>query len=190
MRSIYDQEMRDIQRDSIHMCNLAAETLQDVMDAVRRRDFTVVDRVLEQDQRLRSMRMALNERVMRMVATQHPVAVDLRKLFYLIHTADEMERIGYQAAAIGRAILRTQYGKVLLLEDIYRMSERTATMFERMLSSSLGEDVAGVTNVLKMDEVLPLKSITHSARRTCSMSVLGPSTSIYCVMEQLSISAQ
>ena len=49
MRSIYDQEMREIQRDSIHMCNLAAETLQDVMDAVRRRDFNVVDRVLEQD---------------------------------------------------------------------------------------------------------------------------------------------
>ena len=33
MRSIYDQEMRDIQRDSIHMCNLASETLQDVMEA-------------------------------------------------------------------------------------------------------------------------------------------------------------
>ena len=77
MRSIYDQEMRDIQRDSIHMCNLASETLQDVMDAVRRRDFTVVERVLEQDQRIRSMRMALNERVMRMIATQHPVAVPL-----------------------------------------------------------------------------------------------------------------
>lgn len=152
MRSIYEQEMRDIQRDSIHMCNLAAETLQDVMDAVRRRDFTVVDRVLEQDQRIRSMRMALNERIMRMVATQHPVAVDLRKLFYLIHAADEMERIGYQAAAIGRAILRTQYGKVLLLEDIYRMSERTATMFERMLTNSLGGDVDGVLNVLKMDD--------------------------------------
>ena len=49
MRSIYDQEMREIQRDSIHMCNLAAETLQDVMDAVRRRDFTVRDRVLAQE---------------------------------------------------------------------------------------------------------------------------------------------
>ena len=84
MRSIYDQEMRDIQRDSIHMCNLASETLQDVMDAVRRRDFTVVERVLEQDQRIRSMRMALNERVMCMIATQHPVAVDLRRLFYII----------------------------------------------------------------------------------------------------------
>ena len=58
MRSIYDQEMREIQRDSIHMCNLAAETLQDVMDAVRRRDFNVVDRVLEQDYTLRQMRMS------------------------------------------------------------------------------------------------------------------------------------
>ena len=103
MRSIYDQEMRDIQRDSIHMCNLASETLLDVMDAVRRRDFTVVERVLEQDQRIRSMRMALNERVMRMIATQHPVAVDLRRLFYIIHLADEMERIGYQAAASAAA---------------------------------------------------------------------------------------
>ena len=152
MRSIYDQEMRDIQRDSIHMCNLASETLQDVMDAVRRRDFTVVERVLEQDQRIRSMRMALNERVMRMIATQHPVAVDLRRLFYIIHLADEMERIGYQAAAIGRCILRTQYGKVLLLEDIYRMSERTATMFERMLASSLNESTDAVRNVLTMDD--------------------------------------
>ena len=124
MRSIYDQEMREIQRDSIHMCNLAAETLQDVMDAVRRRDFNVVDRVLEQDYTLRQMRMAINERVMRMIATQHPVAVDLRKLFYLVHTADEMERIGYQAAGIGRAMMREQYGKVPLLDDIFRMSER------------------------------------------------------------------
>ena len=152
MRSIYDQEMRDIQRDSIHMCNLASETLQDVMDAVRRRDFTVVERVLEQDQRIRSMRMALNERVMRMIATQHPVAVDLRRLFYIIHLADEMERIGYQAAAIGRCILRTQYGKVLLLEDIYRMSERTATMFERMLASSLNESTDAARNVPTMDD--------------------------------------
>jgi phosphate transport system protein len=152
MRSIYDQEMRDIQRDSIHMCNLAAETLQDVMDAVRRRDFTVVDRVLEQDQRIRSMRMAINERVMRMIATQHPVAVDLRKLFCLVHTADEMERIGYQAAAIGRAIERTESGKVLLVEDIYRMSERAATMFEKMLTSSLGQDAERVNQVLQMDD--------------------------------------
>ena len=66
--------------------------------------------------------------------------------------ADEMERIGYQAAAIGRCILRTQYGKVLLLEDIYRMSERTATMFERMLASSLNESTDAVRNVLTMDD--------------------------------------
>ena len=152
MRSIYDQEMRDIQRDSIHMCNLASETLQDVMEAARRRDFTIVERVLEQDQRIRLMRMALNERVMRMIATQNPVAVDLRKLFYLIHTADEMERIGYQAAAIGRCILRTRYGRVLLLEDIYRMSERTATMFERMLANSLSGNTQAVHEVLQMDD--------------------------------------
>lgn len=63
-----------------------------------------------------------------------------------------MERIGYQAAAIGRCILRTQYGKVLLLEDIYRMSERTATMFERMLASSLNESTDAVRNVLTMDD--------------------------------------
>ena len=38
------------------MCNLAAEALQDAMEAVRRRDFTVVDRVQELDKRIRNMR--------------------------------------------------------------------------------------------------------------------------------------
>lgn len=152
MRSIYDQEMRDIQRENIHMCNLTAETLQDVMDAMRRRDFTVVERVLEQDKCIRAMRMAINERVMRMIATQHPVAVDLRKLFYLVHTADEMERIGYQAAAIGKSILHMQHSKIVLVEDLCRMHERAATMFERMLSCSLGEDIDGVTAVVAMDD--------------------------------------
>ena len=165
MRSIYDQEMREIQRDSIHMCNLAAETLQDVMDAVRRRDFNVVDRVLEQDYTLRQMRMAINERVMRMIATQHPVAVDLRKLFYLVHTADEMERIGYQAAGIGRAMMREQYGKVPLLDDIFRMSERVGTMLERVLTCSLGEDAEGMKAVLQMDDEVDVMNVRRAFQK-------------------------
>ena len=156
MRNIYDQEMRDIHRDSITMCNLAAEALQDAMEAVRRRDFTEVDRVQELDQRIRKMRMGLNERVMRMIATQHPVAVDLRKLFYLIHTADEMERIGYNAALIVKDMLRTEQGNVVLMEVIYRMNERACAMFETTLTGTLGENAGAVRDVINMDDELDI----------------------------------
>lgn len=156
MRNIYDQEMRDIHRDSITMCNLAAEALQDAMEAVRRRDFTVVERVQELDGRIRNMRMGLNERVMRMIATQHPVAVDLRKLFYLIHTADEMERIGYNASLIVKDMTRTEQGNVVLMEVIYRMSERTCTMFETTLTATLGENLQAVHGVINMDDELDI----------------------------------
>lgn len=156
MRNIYDQEMRDIHRDSITMCNLAAEALQDAMEAVRRRDFTVVDRVQELDGRIRKMRMGLNERVMRMIATQHPVAVDLRKLFYLIHTADEMERIGYNAALIVKDMVRTEQGNVVLMEVLYRMNERACTMFETTLTGTLGENIEAVRSVIKMDDELDI----------------------------------
>ena len=156
MRNIYDQEMRDIHRDSITMCNLAAEALQDAMEAVRRRDFTVVDRVQELDQRIRKMRMGLNERIMRMIATQHPVAVDLRKLFYLIHTADEMERIGYNASLIVKDMMRTEQGNVVLMEVIYRMNECACTMFESTLTGTLGENVEAVLGVISMDDELDI----------------------------------
>ena len=156
MRNIYDQEMRDIHRDSITMCNLAAEALQDAMEAVRRRDFTVVGRVQELDKRIRNMRMGLNERVMRMIATQHPVAVDLRKLFYLIHTADEMERIGYNATLIVKDMVRTEQGSVVLMEVLFRMNERVCTMFETTLTGTLGENIAAVNSVIQMDDELDI----------------------------------
>ena len=156
MRNIYYQEMRDIHRDNITMCNLAAEALQDAMEAVRRRDFTVVDRVQELDQRIRKMRMGLNERIMRIIATQHPVAVDLRKLFYLIHTADEMERIGYNASLIVKDMMRTEQGNVVLMEVIYRMNECACTMFETTLTGTLGENVEAVLGVISMDDELDI----------------------------------
>ena len=152
MRNIYDQEMREIHRDSITMCNLAAEALQDALEAVRRRDFTMAKRVQEQDKHIRGMRMGINERVMRMIATQHPVAVDLRKLFYLIHMADEMERVGFEAWAICRAMLRTEQGNVLLMDDLYRMGETVCTMFETTLTGTLGENVQAVEEVIRRDD--------------------------------------
>lgn len=150
--NIFDQEMRGTHRDSITMCNLAAEALQDAMDAVRRRDFTMVDRVLELDKRIRNMRMAINERVMRMIATQHPVALDLRRLFYLIHTADEMERIGFNAARAAKTMLRSEQGSVMLMEELYNMSERVCTMFEMTLTGSLGENPDSVRAAIVMDD--------------------------------------
>ena len=152
MRSLYDQELRDIHRDSIQINNTAFESFQDAMEVVRRGDFTRIDRVQEQDRLIRVSRVNLNERVLRMIATQHPVAVDLRKLFYLIHTADEMTRISYQAVAICQAILDTQYGKVILLEDLYRMSERVALMFEKMHSATRGDVEPMVETVIKSDD--------------------------------------
>ena len=68
--NIFDQEMRGIHRDSITMCNLAAEALQDAMDAVRRRDFTMVDRVLELDKRIRNMRPGQDALVFKLYVTR------------------------------------------------------------------------------------------------------------------------
>ena len=152
MRSIYETEMRDIQRDSIRMCNLAQEALMDVMEAVRRRDFVRIEKVHELDDRIRKTRMEINERVMRLVATQHPVAEDLRRLFYFIHVAEEMQYIGYETVVTGKCIRRTQYGKILLLEDIYRMCERIDAMFQRMLAAVLGDSKTEIEAIVRADD--------------------------------------
>ncbi len=152
MRSIYETELRDIQRDSIRMCNLAQEALMDVMEAIRRRDFVRIEKVHESDNRIREMRMEINERVMRLVATQHPVAEDLRRLFYFIHVAEEMQYIGYETVVTGKCIRRTQYGRILLLEDIYRMCERIDGMFQKMLSSVLGDSASEIRAIIQADD--------------------------------------
>lgn len=171
IRSMYDQELRDIQRDAFHMGNLVSEAMVEVMRACHRRDFTAIERAYKKDEEARRMRMAINDRVLKVVATQSPLAADLRKLFFLMHLCDELGRITAQLTGIGHTSM--QMGEqVILFEEIYRMADKTATMLDHMLGAAASGDEETIQRVIAMDDEVDV--IYEQLSRECGARTAAP----------------
>lgn len=171
MRSLYDQELRDIQRETYHMGGLICEMLMDMMKACYRRDFTAIERAYAKDREARRMRMQINDRVLRIVATQNPVATDLRRLFFYIHLCDELSRIGSQVSGVGHITIRAE-GELMLFEDVYRMGEKTINLLDSMLSAAASGDRATIEKIVAQDDEIDV--IYEQISRECAARINAP----------------
>lgn len=174
-RSMYEQELRDLQREAFHMGNLVSEFLGDVLRACHRRDFTAIQRAFEKDEEARHMRMGFNGRALKIMATQNPMAADLRKLLFLIHMGDELGRITAHISGIGHTGLQQMDGKVLMFEDIYRMGDKAAAMLDQMLSAAASGDEEIVCRVIEMDDNVDV--LYEQLNRECVARMNEPTAS-------------
>lgn len=151
MRTMYDQELKNIQRDAYKLGNLVCDILADMLKAAYRKDFATIEKLYEDDHVVRGMRMKLNDRVVKVVATQNPLGADLRNLFFFTHLADELLRISSQAIGIGHVVIRCEKS-LLLFEDVYRMGEKTVAMLDQALSSAIKGDEEQLLKIIGQDD--------------------------------------
>lgn len=151
MRTMYDQELKTIQREAFALGNQVSDILADMLTAAGRRDFVAIDRICLEDSDVRRERMRLNDRVIKVVATQNPLAADLRKLFFYTHMADDLLRISSQATGIGNVTMRAK-GELALFADIARMGEKAVAMLDGVLSAAAKCDRATIEAVIAMDD--------------------------------------
>ncbi|MDR2514402.1 MAG: hypothetical protein LBD02_04240 [Christensenellaceae bacterium] len=156
MRTLFEQELRDLQRDVFRLGNLVCDTLAEMLTAGYRRDFVAIERLYESDLQARETRMKLNERVVRVVATQNPLAADLRNLFFLTHMADELLRISAQCSGIGRLCLKAEEESPLFEEDVFHMGQRAVAMLDGALGAAIrgDEEILGAT--IAMDDEIDI----------------------------------
>ena len=171
IRSMYDQELRDIQRDAFHMGNLVSEAMGGVGGAGLRGASPALAGAPTNVAAARRRRRATHDRVLKVVATQSPLAADLRKLFFLMHLCDELGRITAQLTGIGHTSM--QMGEqVILFEEIYRMADKTATMLDHMLGAAASGDEETIQRVIAMDDEVDV--IYEQLSRECGARTAAP----------------
>ena len=84
------------------MGTLVESQIEGALDALRRRDSDAAEKVRNQDQYLNELFRQIREQVFMVIATQQPVARDLRYLMGLQYIATELERMGDYAVRIAR----------------------------------------------------------------------------------------
>jgi phosphate transport system protein len=98
----FDAELEAVRSRVLQMGGLVEEQIVKAVGALASGDIAVLDRVIEDDQRVNAMEVGLDESCSHIIARRQPAAGDLRLVMAVIKTITDLERIGDEAEKIAR----------------------------------------------------------------------------------------
>ncbi len=104
-REELERRLREIQDDMLILGSMVEKAIQKSMDALTSRDLTVSREVVDEDRAINAKRYEIEEKCIHTMATQQPMAADLRTLVATLTITGQLERIGDHAEGIGRISL-------------------------------------------------------------------------------------
>ncbi|MER3456909.1 MAG: phosphate transport system regulatory protein PhoU, partial [candidate division GAL15 bacterium] len=125
------------------------------IEALRQRDLAEARRIIADDQEINRKRYDIEEKALLLIATQQPMASDLRKIAAVLYIATELERIADHAK--GNAKINLLMGKEPLLKplvDIPYMERLVQEMLQDALQAFVRRDAALAESLAQKDDVV------------------------------------
>ncbi|MDA1349930.1 MAG: phosphate signaling complex protein PhoU [Chloroflexi bacterium] len=153
VREGFDRDLTQLQDELLLLGGMVEKTIARAMDALRRRDLDASRQVVKEDDIIDQKRFDLEERCIQLIATQQPLAGDLRILITVVHVAVELERMGDYAEGIAKiSIMMGDEPPLKPLVDIPRMADQATNMLRRSLDAFVNRDVVSAIAVCDDDD--------------------------------------
>jgi phosphate transport system protein len=152
-RETLDLEMREIKDNILRMGSYVEEALRAAMQALVAHDAEAATRVIQADGRINEMQREVTNLITRTIATQSPVARDLRFLLALDHVSYELERMGDHAASVAKQVRKLAPEPPLKrYVDLPAMGELAASLIGSILRALIDVDVDVARAVARRDD--------------------------------------
>ncbi len=176
VREAFERELRALEGEVVALGTAVAEAVRGAIYALRTRDADLAERVDRADDDLNRRRFDLEERCLALLATQQPMAGDLRVLTAILHIATDLERMGDHAAGVARLVIRMGDEPLIKpLVDIPRMADLVVAMLDEALGAFVRRDAAAARRAAaRDDEVDELHDQVH--RELFLLMIQNPST--------------
>ncbi len=153
VRSGLDRQLRMLQDEVLMMGGMVEKSIARALDALKRRDLEAAEQVIREDDYIDRKRFDIEEQCIDLIATQQPMARDLRILVSILHITVELERMGDYAEGIARInVLMGDKPLLKPLIDIPRMAEKATSMLRRSLDALVNRDTLNALQVCKDDD--------------------------------------
>ena len=155
MERHFEKELEELKDRLVWMGSLAERSVHQAMQAVLDGEKEMATRVIEEETAINELQIEVDERVVKLLATQQIIAGDLRLAIAVSRINGELERIGDQAVNIAQSALRIlRHPRVKPYVDLPRMSEIAEEMVRDSLNALVRRDVELARNVLARDDVV------------------------------------
>lgn len=143
VRQTFELDMQRLLNEVLVLGSMVESAIIDSVEVLKRRDLEGARRLIAGDRLINEKRFAIEADCLVLIATQQPLAGDLRTLAAVLELSTELERIGDYAKGIARINLMMGEGPLVKpLIDIPRMAEKAQSMLHRALDSFVRRDVA------------------------------------------------
>jgi phosphate transport system protein len=149
------EELAGLKTQLLAMGDLAEDNVRVAVDAMIAGDRPRIRKVIDGDQPLNELQISIDDRCFKLLALQHPVAVDLRFVVAATKITGELERVGDLAVNIAEAAERyLEHRPVSPLVDLSEMGTIAQRMLATVLSAFMAQSAALAKKVLAEDDRL------------------------------------
>ncbi len=153
IRTTFHKKLREIQDEVLVMGSMVEKAILSSVKALRERNLDLAQRIVTDDLKVNQKRFEIEEKCIQLVATQQPMASDLRTIISVLNIISEVERIGDHAEGIAKIVLMIGDEPPLKpLIDIPRMTEKTADMLHRSLDAFVKRDADTARKIATEDD--------------------------------------
>jgi phosphate transport system protein len=155
IRTEFHKRLRGIQDDILVLGSMSSKAILNSIEALKYRNLELAKQVIDNDRNINQKRFEIEEKCIELIATQQPMASDLRTIVAVLNIITELERIGDYAEGNSRIVIMIGDEPPLKpLIDIPRMAEKTVNMLQRSLDAFMNHDVKSAKAISAEDDMI------------------------------------
>jgi phosphate transport system protein len=155
IRTSFHKKLREIQDDILVMGSMVSKAIARAIEALQNRDLKLAQQIINDDQKINQKRFEIEEKCVQLIATQQPMASDLRTIISVLNIITELERIGDYAEGNAKiAIMIGNEPPLKPLIDIPHMAEKTIDMLNRSLDAFIKRDAESAKAIIGEDDLI------------------------------------
>ncbi len=153
VRKTFENEIQQLKDEILLLGSMVEQATLDSVDALKKRDIQKSEKIIANDKKINQQRFKLENEVMILIATQQPMARDLRVIASILEVISELERMGDYAKGI--AVINTRMGDQPMLKplvDVPLMAQIGVDMLHRALTAFVSEDIQAARAIPAEDD--------------------------------------
>ena len=154
-RETFEQRLKQLQDEVLALGSMVEKAIARSIEALKNRDMEAAKQIIQDDQQINQKRYEIEATCTQLLATQQPMARDLRTIVSVLYIITDLERIADHAEGIAKiTIMIGDEPPLKPLIDIPRMANKAMEMLRRGLNAFIERDVEAAKRIcLEDDEV-------------------------------------
>ncbi|GAP15249.1 phosphate uptake regulator, PhoU [Longilinea arvoryzae] len=154
-RDTLTRQIQHLLDEVLLLGSMVEQAMLSAVDTLCLRDEKAAVHIYDNDQQINDKRFAIENAVLILIATQQPLAHDLRLLAAILEIITEIERMGDYAKGIAKITLRLKDADINIpARDLKRMANLAVGMLHRSLSAFVNEDSNQASAIPAEDEAV------------------------------------